>query len=128
MKSKAEILEEFKLFSMPTGGIGSWLTETTHADVFERLGKIDEEPLSAVQFNQLLVMGHEAPVGDGFYRYYWLEAPKDHPYDVRDVPGFSEAFLESKEMIASLAQLKWGLYRLYVDALLYFRECSHCLS
>jgi hypothetical protein len=120
MKSKAEILKEFCLFSMPTGGIGSWLTDQTHSDVFERLGRIDEEPLSAVQLNQLLVMGHEAPVGDGFYRYYWLKAPSDHPYNVRDIPGFSEAWLQSTEMIASLGQLKWGMYRLYVDALLYF--------
>ena len=120
MKSKAEILKEFCLFSMPTGGIGSWLTDQTHSDVFERLGRIDEEPLSAVQLNQLLVMGHEAPVGDGFYRYYWLQAPSDHPYNVRDIPGFSEAWLQSTEMIASLGQLKWGMYRLYVDALLYF--------
>jgi len=67
MKSKAEILEEFSLFSMPTGGIGSWLAEQTHSDVFDRLGKIDELPLSPVQLNQLLVMGHEAPVGDGFF-------------------------------------------------------------
>ena len=47
MKSKAEILKEFPLFSVPTGGIGSWLTERTHADIFKRLGKLDEEPLSA---------------------------------------------------------------------------------
>ena len=47
MKSKAEILKEFSLFSVPTRGIGSWLTEQTHADIFKRLGKLDEEPLSA---------------------------------------------------------------------------------
>ena len=61
MKTKAQILAEFSLFSMPAGGIGNWLTEKTDADVFERLGRIDEEPLSAVQLNQLLVLGHEAP-------------------------------------------------------------------
>ena len=120
MQSKAQILQEFSLFSVPTGGIGSWLTEQTHNDVFVRLGKIDEEPLPAVQLNQLLVLGHEAPVEDGFFRYYWLQTPEQHPYSVRDVPGFSEDFLRSGEMIASLAHLKWGLYRLYVDALLYF--------
>ena len=120
MKSKTEILKEFSLFSVPTGGIGGWLTEDTHPDVFERLGKIDDEPLSAVQLNQLLVMGHEAPAGDGFFRYYWLQAPTEHPYDVRDVPGFSQDWLEPKDMITSLAHLKWGLYRLYVDALLYY--------
>lgn len=120
MKSKAEILNEFSLFSMPTVGIGSWLSEQTDSDVFERLGRIDEEPLSAVQLNQLLVMGHEAPVEDGFFRYYWLQIPKDHPYNVRDVSDFSEEWLKSQEMISSLAHLKWGLYRLYIDALLYF--------
>jgi hypothetical protein len=120
LKSKAEILDEFSLFSMPTGGIGSWLTEQTHSDIFDRLGKIDELPLSAVQLNQLLVMGHEAPVGDGFFRYYWLQAPKEHPYNVRDVPEFSERWLDSSEMISSLTHLKWGLHRLYTDGLLYF--------
>lgn len=120
MKSKAEILEEFALFWVPGGGIGSWLTEQTHSDVFERLGSIDQEPLPAVQLNQLLVMGHEAPVGDGFFRYYWLQAPEEHPYSVRDVPGFSEGWLQTKGMIVSLDHLKWGLYRLYIDALLYF--------
>ena len=120
MITKAEILEEFSLFSVPTGGIGSWLTDQTDADVFERLGKLEEEPLSAVQLNQLLVLGHEAPVGDGFFRYYWMQAPAQHPYSVRDVPGFSEDWLQSEGMIASLAHLKWGLYRLYIDALLYF--------
>jgi hypothetical protein len=86
MKSKSEILEDFALFSVPTGGIGSWLTEKTHDDVFGRLGKVDDEPLPAVQLNQLLVLGHEAPVGDGYFRYYWLQAPERHPYDVRELP------------------------------------------
>jgi hypothetical protein len=120
MKSKPEILEDFSLFSVPTGGIGSWITEQTHSDVLERLGKLDVEPLPAVQLNQLLVLGHEAPVGDGFFRYYWLETPERHPYDVRDIPGFSTEWQRSDGMIVSLSHLKWGIYRLYVDALLYF--------
>ncbi|MDQ3582133.1 MAG: hypothetical protein M3495_11215 [Pseudomonadota bacterium] len=120
MRSKAEILNDFSLFSVPTGGIGSWLTEQTHDDVFARLGKLDEEPLPAVQLNQLLLLGHEAPVTDGFFHYYWLQAPEQHPYSVRELPGFSEDWLRSDRAITSLAHLKWGLYRLYVDALLYF--------
>ncbi len=120
MISKSEILEEFSLFSVPTGGIGSWLTAQTHDDVFARLRKVDEEPLPAVQLNQLLVLGHEAPVGDGFFKYYWMEAPGEHPYSVREVPGFSDYWLQSQGKIVSLAHLKWGLYRLYIDALLYF--------
>src|SRR5882672_12312278 len=111
MQSRDEILKEFSLFSVPTGGIGSWLTEQTHKDVFARLGKIDEEPLPAVQLNQLLVLGHEAPVGDAFFRYYWLQEPEQHPYSARDIPGFSEEFLRTDGTISSLAHLKWGLYR-----------------
>ena len=60
MVSKAEILSEFSLFSVPTGGIGNWLTEDTHDDVFIRLGQVDHEPLPAVQLNQLLILGHKA--------------------------------------------------------------------
>lgn len=120
MKTKQDILNEFSIFSVPTGGIGSWLTEQTHADVFDRLGRLDDSPLSAVQLNQLLVLGHEAPVGDGFFRYYWLQAAEDHPYSVRDLPSFSPSWLEPNTMIVSLEHLRWGLYRLYVDALLYF--------
>ena len=73
-----------------------------------------------MQLNQLLVMGHEAPVGDAFFRYYWLEASARHPYNVREVPGFSEDWLRPDGMIASLAHLWWGFYRLYTDGLLYF--------
>jgi hypothetical protein len=119
MKSKSEILNEFSLFSVPTGGIGEWLTEATHQDVFERLGRIDVEPLSAVQLNQLLVLGHEAPAGDGFFHYYWLRVPERHPYNVSEIAGFSEGWLKS-EAILSLEHLRWGVYRLYIDALLYF--------
>ena len=120
MITKTQILEEFSLFSVPTGGIGGWLTEKTPDDVFERLGNLDDEPLTAVQLNQLLVLGQEAPASDGFFRYYWLQAPAEHPYSVRHTPGFCEEWLNSDDMIVSLDHLKWGLYRLYIDALLYF--------
>ena len=119
MTTKAEILSEFKLFSVSAGGIGNWLTEKTHDDIFTRLARLSEDPLSAVQLNQLLVLGHEAPVEDGFFQYYWLQVPKCHPYDVREVPGYEDRWLRS-DTIQSLPHLRWGLYRLYIDALLYF--------
>ena len=46
---KAEILHQFAIFSMPTGGIGGWLTANTDDAVFERLGRIADDPLPAVQ-------------------------------------------------------------------------------
>ena len=119
MKSKQEILELFNLFSLSSGGIGTWLTEKTHDDIFARLGLIDENPLSAVQLNQLLVLGHEAPVSDGFFEYYWHNIPKQHPYDVKAMDGYNESWTAS-DGIVSLEHLRWGLYRLYMDGLLYF--------
>jgi hypothetical protein len=116
---KNEILEELRLFSLRTGGIGSWLTQDTDDEVFARLGQIDESPLTKVQLNQLLAFGHEAPVSDDFFRYYWLTAAAEHPYDVKAIAGFHGAWVRSSA-ITSLAHLKWGLYRLFTDGLLWF--------
>ena len=120
MYTKAQILDEFALLSIPTGGIGSWLTEDTNEEVFTRLAMIDEEPLTHGQLNQLLVLAHEAPISDGFFRYYWLHAPKEHSYDVQCLPDYSQDFLGLSDCVTSLAHLRWGLYRLFVDALLFF--------
>ena len=72
MRTKTDILNDLALFSLGTGGIGSWLTGDSRQDIFERLAVIEDQPLSAVQLNQLLVLGHEAPVSDACFRYYWL--------------------------------------------------------
>ena len=71
MVDKQRILEELKVFSLTTGGLGSWLTEETDDEVFIRLERIEEDPIMKVQLNQLLAFGHEAPVSDDFFRYYW---------------------------------------------------------
>jgi len=116
---KRAVLVELDLFSLGGDGIGGWITPETDPEVFERLGNLDDAPLSKVQLNQLLVMGHEAPVSYDFFRYYWLDAPDEHPYPVEDVPGFRRHWLQATG-ITSLAHLKWGLYRLFTDGLLYF--------
>ncbi len=118
--SKQEILDQFSLFNVPGGGIGNWLTDNTDGMIFERLDKLPEDPLSKTQFNQLLVLSREAPVSDGFFRYYWLEVPEEHPYAIQDVAGFNANELEGVHQIKSLPHLEWGLRRLYTDALLYF--------
>lgn len=119
MSSKEAILNEFELFALGTGGIASWLGPNTDAEVFDRLGKLPHETLPKVQLNQLLVLGREAPMSDGFFRYYFLSAPPLHPYEVKDLPGFSAQWLDGDE-IRSLDHLKWGLYRLFTDGLLWF--------
>ena len=117
---KDEILEQFCLFSLGGDGIGGWLTKNTDDKVFERLDRIQDDPLSKAQFNQLLVFGHQAPVSYDFFEYYWLESPLKHPYPVDQLPGFDDRWITDTTEIISLAHLKWGLYRLFVDALLYF--------
>ncbi len=118
--SKETILGQFSLFSLGGDGIGGWLTEETDGKVFCRLDNIQEEPLGKAQLNQLLVFGNQAPVSDGFFRYYWLECPLMHPYPVDQLPGFEQQWIENTTEIVSLSQLQWGLYRLFTDALLYF--------
>jgi hypothetical protein len=117
--TKEDILKEFSLFSLQTGGIGSWINEKTDPVILDRLAKIDREPLSQVQLTQLLVLGHEAPVSDVFFRYYWLSVPDRHPYQVEKLPGFDTKYADAKA-ITSLNHLTWGLHRLYVDGLLWF--------
>ena len=56
MITKDKILSNLSLFSIGTGGIGSWLTSESDDDIFKRLGKMRQEPLPAVQLNQLLVL------------------------------------------------------------------------
>lgn len=120
MISKEEVISKFALFFDNNGGITSWIGPATPDIVFERLSKINEDPLSKVQLDQLLVLSHEAGVSDGFFAYYWLSAPT-HTYDVTMIPDFNPEWLAiGKEVIVSLEHLKWGLYRLYIDSLLYF--------
>jgi hypothetical protein len=119
--TKEEILRSFQLLNHGSDGIGAWINEKTPEEVFERLIDVSNRPLSKVQLNQLLSFGHEAPVSDDFYQYYWLTTPEDHPYPVRKLPGFAPAFLQKdNKTIGSIEHLVWGLYRLFVDGLLYF--------
>jgi hypothetical protein len=119
MTDKERILSEFDLFSLGTGGIGDWLMKSTDDTIFARLASIDHEPLRKVQLNQLLVLGHQAPVSDDFFHYYWLDVPATHPYDVKTLPDYNESWGKASEIV-SLGHLKWGLYRLFTDGLLWF--------
>ena len=120
--SKEKLLEQFQLFSIGGEGIGGWLTDQTDIKVFNRLDELEERPLTRSQFNQLLVFGHQAPVSDDFFQYYWLEAPPMHPYPVCQLPDFQQEWVRDKKEVISLAHLRWGLYRLFTDALLYFGD------
>ena len=116
--NKQTILKKFQLFQGGTGGLDSWLRPETPNEVFDALADIENQPLSRARLNQLLTLANEAPVSQPLFAYYWLQAP-DHPYDVSRIPCFDERWPGSTN-IHAVDQLYWGLYRFYVDALLYF--------
>jgi hypothetical protein len=117
--SKEKILDELKLFRLQSGGFGSWINENTDLEIFARLARLDQEPITKTQLNQLLAFGHEAPVSEGFFRYYWLDCHHCHPYDVTRVTNFKDDWCNASAIV-SLEHLKWGLHRLYIDGLLWF--------
>jgi hypothetical protein len=103
-----------------TFGFDSWLVRKVPPVVLNRLSSIDKEPLGRAQLNQLLHLCHEPGVCEGFFNYYWLSAPQ-HTYDVCQFEGFKSDWLNGRS-IKSLDHLKWGLYRLYLDSLLFFGD------
>lgn len=107
-----------------TGGIDSWIGNDTPPEVVDRLTSIRGEPLSRAQLSQLLIMSHEAGPSEGFFKYYWLSIPL-HTYDVatHGTNGYDISLVTTwtqGSRIVSLDHLRWGLYRFYVDSLLYF--------
>ena len=116
-----KVIEKFADLSFGSEqGLGTWLSESAHPLVLERLKQIETEPLTKVQLNQLLVVSQMASISDGFFRYYWREAPQ-HPYDVKSIGVFSAQWLDGGEnVIRGIDHLHWGLYRLYIDGLLYY--------
>jgi hypothetical protein len=105
--TREQILEKFRLFFGNTGGFDSWLTADSPDLLFTRLADIDTNPLSLAQFNQLLLLTHEAGATAGFFKYYWFSKP-EHAYDVAKVPGYDDAWIRD-QAIQSLDHLSWGL-------------------
>ena len=112
------IRRSLDLFAGGTGGIDDWLIGDRAQIVCERLCRLGNEPLSCSQLNQLLALSHQAEVSEGFFKFYWASA-EPHVYDVTLVPCYHPSYA-SLDQILTVDQLRWGLYRLYVDALLFY--------
>ena len=89
--------------------------------ILARVGQLASEPLSRSQLNQLLHLSHEAGIEAGFFRYYFLTQPTEHPYLVPPSP----IELESQAEIISEAHLVWGLERFALDAAFFFGDFRH---
>jgi hypothetical protein len=125
--TKKEILDYFNELSYETHAFEGWLSSKGHSQVLDRLLRIDDDPLTKVQLNQLLVLSLDAGVSDGFFKYYWLENPAEHTYDVMKIEDYSDSFLGQTNII-SLQHLRWGLKRVYTDSLLYFGSIRNAYS
>lgn len=119
MVSPEDIQKRFSIFAGETGGIDSWLTPSQDPMIMETLKNIERFPLTQARLNQLLTYAHEAPISPVMFEYYWLSSPPEHPYDVCSLPAYRIEWSGSRS-ISSLDQLYWGLYRFYVDALMFF--------
>jgi hypothetical protein len=111
------------LFTGDTGGIDSWLTSENAPRICERLAHLPGEPLSHALLNQTLALSQQPSVSRGFFDYYWCSAPL-HPYRVEDIPDYDVSYTRF-DRIESIEQLRWGLYRIYVDSLLFFGTIRH---
>lgn len=112
-----QLLDKFSHLRTANGGIESFVSEDSPKIVLERIATLDQDPLSKVQLDQLLGLSEERAVSDGFFQYYWLSQPKS-PYKLSALPGFSDEYPDY-DKIQSVDHLLYGLYRIYVDGLLY---------
>ena len=88
--------------------------------ILETLINMADEPIQLTRFNQLLHRVGEAGVSNGFFRYYFLSKPENHPFPIEKVldgmPGLNE------RGVSTLDQLDWGFKRFFIDSLLYFGD------
>lgn len=122
-----EVRDRLRTFATKNSGLENLLADPYGEEITHRLARLETEPLSNVQLNQLLVFQRERAVSYGFFRYYWF-SNNVTLYKLSSVPGYSNAY-ESLDEIASIEQFCFGLYRIYYDALLhrgnirrYYRE------
>ena len=127
--TRTQLIADYGVFRFGEMGIGAFVGPRMHDEVFERLRSLGEAPITKVQLNQLLVLSRAGSISDGFFRYYWLTSPS-HPYDVSRLPFFSASAVKDsgQEEVVSHDHLRWGLYRLYLDGLLYFGSVAAAFS
>src|SRR5438045_6391959 len=71
---------------------------------------LDNGDLSWARLNQILHLCSQAGISEGFYRYYFLSSPENHPYPVEKV--FTDDDYEppkGADEIKSLRQFHWGV-------------------
>lgn len=118
--TKEHIIEMFSDIMNDSGQgatIYSFITKKYGTEyLFEKLSKIGDKPITKVQLDQLLSLQKIGGVSDGFFRFYWLDKPDNHFYNINALTKSNVEF-PNKQTISTLEQLKWGFYRIFVDSL-----------
>ena len=92
-----------------------------HLAMSSALDTLEGGALSWARLNQVMHLCHQAGMSDGFYSYYFLDIPENHPYPVERVFGFGPYRPpEGVREIKSLQQFQWGVRRFIMDAMLYW--------
>ncbi len=110
--NRQEIIAYFSDIMGTGNGIVGFISDNSSDYLFDVLLNIDKAPLTKVQFDQLLSLQHVQTMSDDFFRFYWLERPDKHFYEIDaiEIP-------EGTDTIKSLEQLKWGFNRIIIDTL-----------
>lgn len=118
---REKIVQMFSDIMHKSDGIEGLFAENIESDIiFNTISMISEDaPLTKVQLDQILMLNYTKGMSNDFFNYYWISIPSKHFYDVKKVEGYSEKYIDKKN-IESLKQLKWGFYRLFIDLLFAF--------
>ena len=95
--------------------------DDTYEGLVGALAALNDGGLSRARLNQTLHRCSEAGMSEGFFRYYFLEAPLDHPYPVTKIFGVDpfDPPVDGTD-ISSVRHFQWGLRRFFYDAMLYW--------
>ncbi|MDR1006651.1 MAG: hypothetical protein LBL74_07285 [Bacteroidales bacterium] len=123
--TKETIIKEFELFSHDDSfGIECIFSQKGRDDVFKILGNISQRPIRYTQLNQIFVLSGLPGFSKGFFEYYWMNTPEEHPYVTTQFNNLFNNKYSKLDSISELNHLKWGLYRIYVDGLLFFGDIN----
>ncbi len=113
---KRKLIEAFEDIMCDVPGICGFISNCSNDIVIDSLREIENNPITKVQFDQLLSLQEIKCISDDVFEYYWLTNPTNHFYKL---PDATFAFSVSKT-IKSISQLKWGFTRLFIDCLYLF--------
>lgn len=119
--TRDELRAAYAVFDAKSGGIEQLLWGASGDFVCDHIVSIEKQPLSKVQLNQILGFKEERAVSDDFFKFYWFDDDFRLPYKLSSVPGYSTSYRhDAHQDIRSVEQFFFGLYRIFIDGLLYF--------